>query len=626
MDRPSARRERFRIKAPMTNSKKVLWIRLDAIGDTILAASMLRPVYDHYGKARITALCESHTAELYQASPYVERVIAVDKMKLYLDTQYRTDIVVELQKEGFDVTLDTTCSWLQMSDLFAIGSLAKEKFAFENVGAVPAAMMEKRRNIFTKLVKFRRPYEPEMERYRDFLEDIGITASSLDATIWTTAEDDEYADVVFEGNGLNPEKTIALFAFGRSHLRTYRHYGEALRDICREDGYSVVALGDGAAYGFNENCLDKIGVPTLNLSGKTTLRQTASILRKCRLAVGAETGLAHMACAVGTPNVIIIGGGHAGRFMPYTPKTSLVTLPLECFDCDWNCRFTRAHCVSDVAPEVVEHAVRETLHRSSDKPRIFIHPQSGWHKSAGLPEWKFAGKFLAPAEIEVIPVEFEPRSAGNPVDNSGDADERPLAVRTALAKAVGLRDEADPEGALAILEEAIGLNGRFPELVNLKAELLMQGGKVEEARELLWGTALEFPFSVDVLNNIAVIEIMQRRYDSAIGMLQRVLEIQPKNETAMANLRFIEGELAVRSKLMNAEQCIMNEESAAARDALDEILKMYPDHEDALADLAVVEARDGKSGEAVRLLQKVLAFNPANEFAARLMDKVLFGG
>ena len=63
--------------------------------------------------------------------------------------------------------------------------------------------------------------------------------------------------------------------------------------------------------------------------------QSAALIKRCRLVIGAETGLAHLACAVGTPNVILLGGGHFGRFMPYAATTTVVCLPLECYGCNW---------------------------------------------------------------------------------------------------------------------------------------------------------------------------------------------------------------------------------------------------------------------------------------------------
>jgi hypothetical protein len=121
----------------------------------------------------------------------------------------------------------------------------------------------------------------------------------------------------------------------------------------------------------NQVQLEAYPGPTFNLCGETTLTRLAALVGKARLAVGAETGVSHVACAVGTPQVILIGGGHFGRFHPYSPLTTLVCLPLTCYGCDWYCRYSRAHCIHDLPPAVLAEAIRSTWQSPGNGPRIF---------------------------------------------------------------------------------------------------------------------------------------------------------------------------------------------------------------------------------------------------------------
>ena len=132
------------------------------------------------------------------------------------------------------------------------------------------------------------------------------------------------------------------------------------------------------------------------------MRQTAALLKLCRLAFGAETGTAHMACAMGTPNVVLLGGGHFGRFMPYSPLTTVVCLPLECYGCNWKCKHERVHCVRDIRPDVIAAAIRETIEKKSKIPRVVVQAHSFWKPSVGEPKWKSFELFLNPKHTEII--------------------------------------------------------------------------------------------------------------------------------------------------------------------------------------------------------------------------------
>jgi ADP-heptose:LPS heptosyltransferase len=84
--------------------------------------------------------------------------------------------------------------------------------------------------------------------------------------------------------------------------------------------------------------------PLHNIAGKTSLSDLVNIINKAELLVANETGSVHIAAAVGTPVVCILGGGHYGRFMPYQVEKETsrqlpvtVTYKMPCFNCNWQC-------------------------------------------------------------------------------------------------------------------------------------------------------------------------------------------------------------------------------------------------------------------------------------------------
>lgn len=385
---------------------KIIFVRTDAIGDNILASSMLPHIYDRYNKGEITVVCQERVAEVYEASPFVSSVIGFDRKKALSDKDYRESLVNTMKEVHADIVINSVYSREPLTDVLSIECNATRSVAFSGDLCNMTEELRKTHNIFyTTLVKSEEGHRPEIERHRDFLKKIGIDVPALEPSIWITPEDDQFAEMFFKDNNLETSKTIALFAGAQYDIRLYYHYGAAISRLCKEYGLSVIALGSSNDTLINKQNLDATGVPTFNLSDKTTLRQAAALLHRCRLSIGAETGLAHIACAVGTPNVVLLGGGHFGRFMPYSPLTSIACLPLECYGCNWQCRFTRPHCITDVAPEVLTEAVRHTLEGRSDKPRIFIEGDSLLEKQTGNPEWRLPVKNLDLRSVDVITVE-----------------------------------------------------------------------------------------------------------------------------------------------------------------------------------------------------------------------------
>ncbi|MBI5666775.1 MAG: WecB/TagA/CpsF family glycosyltransferase [Chloroflexi bacterium] len=75
----------------------------------------------------------------------------------------------------------------------------------------------------------------------------------------------------------------------------------------------------------------------LDLSGQTTLPQLAGVLAQADLFIGADSGVMHLAAAVGTPVVAIFGPSNADAWGPWTPngKSIIVRSGVECSPCSY---------------------------------------------------------------------------------------------------------------------------------------------------------------------------------------------------------------------------------------------------------------------------------------------------
>ncbi len=399
-------------RAPVV--KRLVYLRPDYVGDSVLAASTLPHLRAAYPQARIAVVCQELCKPLYEHCPHVDEIITFDRMRMYSDEAYQKEVVQRVKAFGGELCINTVYSREPLTDFLANHS-APNRIAFEGdfCNMEPA---QRRNNDaqYKRLVQAGGIGANELDLLRTFLQSLGIESGQLGPLVWTSTDDAAAADEIFKSHNLSPEKTIALFAGGGHPLKDYTRWGDALAAVCNEMDLNVVALGTANQFELNQTNLSPLGRRGINLSGKTSLRESMEVIRRCRLAVGADTGTAHIACAVGTPNVIMLGGGHFGRYWPYTPLSSIVSLPIECYDCKWRCRFQRIHCVVDIASTVIEKALRETLERRSAKPRVYVQDRSLHHPAPGEPRWRGFGQLIRRDRIELIAVGRDERSDAKP--------------------------------------------------------------------------------------------------------------------------------------------------------------------------------------------------------------------
>ncbi|RQW88757.1 MAG: glycosyltransferase family 9 protein [Geobacter sp.] len=385
--------------------KEILWIRTDAIGDNVLASAMLPHIRTCYPGARITVLCQERVAQLYQASLFVDQIISFNWWKASHEEAYRQQILEQIQALNADLTLNSVYSREALTDFFAIGSFASERIALHgDESNIRGNLRDENNTAYTRIISTEGALKSEMERHRDFLQGLGISAPALQPLVWTTSEDERFADDFFSRHGLDPQKTVACYPSGQWAGKFYERYPEALNASLRQNGFSVIMFGGEGERDLNNLLLSELSVQGVNAAGETTIRQTAAIIRRCRIGIGADTGTAHIACAVGTPHVVLLWGGHFGRFFPYSPLTSVACLPLTCYGCNWQCTYSRPHCVKDIDPAVVETAFRETLDADADRPRIFAQDFDSWRPGAGEPAWDLFSRFLDLRTVAIVPV------------------------------------------------------------------------------------------------------------------------------------------------------------------------------------------------------------------------------
>ena len=72
--------------------------------------------------------------------------------------------------------------------------------------------------------------------------------------------------------------------------------------------------------------------------------------------VGRDSGVMHLASAVGRPVLAVFGGGHWGRFLPSSGPAIVVTQAMSCRMCDFACPHEQPHCITEVRMETMVDA------------------------------------------------------------------------------------------------------------------------------------------------------------------------------------------------------------------------------------------------------------------------------
>jgi ADP-heptose:LPS heptosyltransferase len=273
-------------------------------------------------------------------------------------------------------------------------------------------MRAKNNALYTRIIETSAESLPEIERHEEFLKALSIASPEVVPVIRIQEADRVVADRILAQHGISPEGLVVLGSHTSGHYKNYPYWSDVLADVCQEQGLVVVAVGGDKDRFAVQEILDRLPVKSLNLCGQTSLMESAAIISRAKIVVASDTSIPHIASALGVPNVVVVGGGHFGRFFPYSKSTSMVCLPLDCYGCEWRCKYSSPHCVKSVDPQVVAEAVRFTLEGTGAKPRVFMQTSSVKlvEPHTAPPRWKPFYALLNPEKLELVLVSVAGRS------------------------------------------------------------------------------------------------------------------------------------------------------------------------------------------------------------------------
>lgn len=379
------------------NWKNILVIRLDVLGDNIMSTAFLRELKRNCPQGSITLLVRRQLYSLYKNSPYVTHIALYNQDSvdgLSIDTEEDiTNAKVKISKfvtsehkmqENFDVVINL-CTLLGGRSgieafLLMFASKATCRIGRINSFEILGPMHYRMLNDLFSVISYEVEEKHEVLYMLDMITKCGGKVNSDRIEVWPEPSDVFFAKNVLKYDSHTSKKIIAIGLVGSIPSKNWpvEKYIMAMRGIAKryfdDDILYVLIGGKDASSAANEliqvNIFNDVNI--LDLTGKTDLSQCAAILKLCDLYIGADTGVMHMAAAVGVPVVELginlpdssIGDGAVPERMGAWGVPTIALSPQKALgNCSRLCTYGAPHCITQITVEEVVEAAEELLHK-----------------------------------------------------------------------------------------------------------------------------------------------------------------------------------------------------------------------------------------------------------------------
>lgn len=334
--------------------RKVLLIRLRSIGDTVLATPSLAALKRFVPNARVDILVENWVAPVLEGHPNADNVITLERSGL----PARARLARQIRAERYDVVYNlhggTTAT------LFTRATGARHRVGYANY---QYAQLHNHQAP-SPLLLWGQQKTHSVEQQLALLGWTGVPVTDRPPTkLAITATAASEVDDRLEAAGLNGKKIAlihpaAAFATKQWAADRFARVVEFLAD----SGFATVAIAGPSEKEVLDsliaNCSAKI--VTLDL----TLPEVTALAARSQLFVGNDSGIAHIASAVGIRSVVIFGSSNIAHWRPWNQSASEVVFEeMECQPCHgYFCeKFEQPECILRVPVSRVTAAIERVM-------------------------------------------------------------------------------------------------------------------------------------------------------------------------------------------------------------------------------------------------------------------------
>ncbi len=337
--------------------RRILFIRPGGIGDAVLLVPSLKFLRNVFPGAEIEVLAERRNCDVFSLCKEVNRLLRYDRP---------SDLLTCLKRD-YQIVIDTE-QWHRLSAVVAALTGAPIRAGFGT---------NLRRDLFNVAVSYSHD-EYEVFSFYNLVKEVirmlnmGIAEDLLQFGTDTpflevdeSAVRDWVAETVNDYERRHPLGYCVISPGATVRERRWggQRYGEVARELLK-NGCGVIVVGTGDDRRDGQTITD-MAEGSLDLTGRTTLREVAYLIKRAKLFIGPDSGVLHIAVGVGTHTVSLFGSGIEAKWAPRGKGHVVLNKRLPCSPCTRFGYTPRCNmgvrCLSEITEEEVIHSALRVL-------------------------------------------------------------------------------------------------------------------------------------------------------------------------------------------------------------------------------------------------------------------------
>lgn len=336
---------------PADKKLKILIIRPGGIGDAVLLIPSINTLRHRFPDSQIDILAEKRNYGIFETCDNVNKILLYDTNIL--------STLLDINRSKYDIVIDTE-QWHKLTSVITHLSSAAIRVGYDT---------NKRSGMYSHPVNYRHDIH-EIDSFFNLLKELLPKLKTPEANknfIEISVVSDTQNIKQLEIYKSRYTRIVGLFAGATVKERRWgtENFARVAVKLI-DDGLGVVLLGGKSDIPDSVKINRILGNRhVLDLTAKTTLRETTEIISGLDLFLSADSGLMHIASGLGIQTVSLFGAGIRPKWAPRGNHNLVIDKELPCSPCTKfgytpKCPI-KVKCLTEISVDEVYNACNELL-------------------------------------------------------------------------------------------------------------------------------------------------------------------------------------------------------------------------------------------------------------------------
>lgn len=362
--------ETMKVYEDCLNRKRILVIKIGAVGDVVLISPSLRWIRKKYPTAHIAVLTGQKSAPIISRCPYVDEIILYpfagrdSSWALFKLANY-------IRNRSFDFSIDFQNNL--KTHLLSFMALIFRRIGQNNgkadflLNMTPYSKKKGSKSMHSNFGKILSPVEHQYK----LLNLLDIYPEDNYLEVWSNQKDIDKAENFLKDEWITPTtKLIGISLSASAKWLTKRWPLENFAKFCdlasKRFNARIVIVGTAGEVELAHRLMGMTNAKLISLCGKTTILELAGFMKKLNLFIGPDSACIHIASAVNVPFIALFGPTDPKRHVCACENYKVIFKKLSCGPCyKPTCKDTK--CMQSITVEEVLEASQKLLENQQSK-------------------------------------------------------------------------------------------------------------------------------------------------------------------------------------------------------------------------------------------------------------------